>query len=468
MAKPSLINRDFKSPISNSIGHKKLPMPAILIGTFVLLLSVFYFKSATSTISLDAQQVVSISLPVKNSSAFDTPTIKYKKTDVIVKKPGQENPAKATALSTPDAIWKEYTIKSGDNLAKIFQQLKFSPSTLHSITQSGNKAKMLEHIKPGQTLRFSQNSNGECIALEYDIDKIKTLQVQATSNGFVASINEKPVKISHDIASGVINNSLFYDAKQSGLSDKTIMELANIFGWDIDFVQGLRPGDTFALLFESKYIEGKRIENGHILAAEFINRGDKYQAVRFVGNDGNAEYFSPDGKSMRKTFLRNPIDFARISSHFNLRRKHPVLNRIRAHKGVDYAASSGTPIKTIGDGRVTFAGVKGGYGRVVIVQHGQKYSSLYAHMSKYGRYKKGSYVKQGQVVGYVGKSGLATGPHLHYEFRVNGVHRNPLTTKFPAANPINKNLFAEFKQQTAPLLSQLDLVRPTQLALNLQ
>lgn len=473
MAKPSLTNRDFKLPMSSDTDRKKPLMVAILIGTLSLLLAVFYFKSATSTITIDtssntpeAPQIVSISLPGKSSDAVYNSAISNKKSGVIIKKTDKDDPTKVTPQAIPDAIWSEYTIKRGDNLAKIFQQLKFSPSTLHSITQSGDKAKMLEHIKPGQTLRFSKNSNGECIALEYDIDKIKTLQVQATPNGFVASINEKPVKISHDIASGVINNSLFYDAKQSGLSDKTIMELANIFGWDIDFAQGLRPGDTFALLFESKHIEGKRIENGHILAAEFINRGDKYQAVRFVGNDGNAEYFSPDGKSMRKTFLRNPIDFARISSHFNLRRKHPVLNRIRAHKGVDYAASSGTPIKTTGDGRVTFAGVKGGYGRVVIVQHGQKYSSLYAHMSKYGRYKKGSYVKQGQVVGYVGKSGLATGPHLHYEFRVNGVHRNPLTTKFPAAKPINKNLFAEFKQQTTPLLSQLEQVRPTQLALN--
>jgi len=299
------------------------------------------------------------------------------------------------------------------------------------------------------------------------LDRIKTLKVYADTDGFKSSIEEKTVEISHSTASAEINSSLFYDGKQAGLADKTIMELANIFGWDIDFSQGLRQGDSFSLVYETKNIDGKPIENGNILAAEFINRGEKYQAVRFVSEDGHAEYFSPEGKSMRKTFLRNPIDFARVSSRFNLRRKHPVLNRIRAHKGVDYAASTGTPIMSTGDGKVIFRGVKGGYGRVVIVQHGQKYSTLYAHMSKYGRYKRGGRIKQGQVVGYVGKSGLATGPHLHYELRINGVHRNPLTAKFPAAKPIDKSLLAKFKQQTTPLLAQLEHINsPTQLALN--
>ncbi|HIG78448.1 MAG TPA: M23 family metallopeptidase, partial [Cycloclasticus sp.] len=188
-------------------------------------------------------------------------------------------------------------------------------------------------------------------------------------------------------------------------------------------------------------------------------------SVRFENKQGHAEYFSADGNSMRKAFLRNPIDFARVSSRFNLRRKHPVLNRIRAHKGVDYAASTGTPIKSTGDGKVIFRGVKGGYGRVIIVQHGQKYSTLYAHMSKYGRYKKGSRIKQGQTIGYVGMTGLATGPHLHYELRINGIHRNPLTAKFPSAKPVSKNLLAQFKQHVAPLLAKLEIAKQTQLAL---
>lgn len=467
MMKPSFINRDFKVPMrTTQVQAKKLQLPAFLFGTLILLATVFYFKNATSTASIDnykttaSSHVIAIELPKKPSNTFSTPILEKVSNNTVIQPPVINNVIK------DKRSWKEYTIKSGDNLAKIFNQLKYSPTTLHNIIQLGDKTKALKNIKPGQTLRFAQNSKGECTALEYDIDRIKTLKIHHENAEFTASIAEKPVVITHQTTSADINNSLFYDAKQAGLSDKTIMELANIFGWDIDFAQGLRQGDSFTLLYESKFIDGKRIENGHILAAEFINRGDAFKAVLFTEDNGNAEYFSPSGKSMRKTFLRNPIHFARVSSHFNLRRKHPVLNRIRAHKGVDYAASSGTPIKSTGDGKIIFRGVKGGYGRVVIVQHGQKYSSLYAHMSKYGRYKKGARIKQGQVVGYVGKSGLATGPHLHYELRVNGVHRNPLTAKFPAAKPINKNLLAKFKQQTSPLLAQLELAKQTQLALN--
>jgi len=470
--KPSLINRDFKTPISNgSYNHKKTRLATILLGTSLLLATVFYFKNMSATTdseqaigSTGSNHVIPIDLPKNSSDDFSAPNLGASNSNTS---PIARNISRPIPLViSQKASWKEYIVKPGDSLAKIFKHLSYSPTTLHNIIQLGKQTAPLKNIRPGQTLRFAQNSNGECISLEYDIDRVKTLKIQTSDNGFSASINEKPVEISHAIASADIHNSLFYDAKQAGVSDKTIMELANVFGWDIDFAQGLRQGDSFSLLYESKSINGKRIENGHILAAEFLNRGNKYQAVRFTDKNGNAEYFSPDGKSMRKTFLRNPIDFARVSSHFNLRRKHPVLNRIRAHKGVDYAASTGTPIKSTGDGKITFRGIKGGYGRVVIVQHGQKYSSLYAHMSKYGRYKKGSRIKQGQVVGYVGKSGLATGPHLHYELRINGVHRNPLTAKFPAAKPINKNLLAEFKQQTSPLLAQLELAKQTQLALN--
>ena len=470
--KPSLINRDFKTPISNgTYNHKKTQLIAILLGTSLLLATVFYFKNATTTTdseqtvnSTDTHHIISIDLPKNASDDFSAPELDTSHSTSIPLVKNTNKPIRVT--TSQETSWKEYTVKSGDSLAKIFNNLNYSPTTLHNIIQLGKQTMPLKNIRPGQTLRFAQNSNGECVSLEYDIDRVKTLKIQTSDNGFSASINEKPVEISHTIASADINNSLFYDAKQAGVSDKTIMELANIFGWDIDFAQGLRQGDSFSLLYESKSINGNRIENGRILAAEFLNRGNKYQAVRFTDKKGNSEYFSPDGKSMRKTFLRNPIDFARVSSHFNLRRKHPVLNRIRAHKGVDYAASTGTPIKSTGDGKVIFRGIKGGYGRVVIVQHGQKYSSLYAHMSKYGRYKKGTRIKQGQIVGYVGKSGLATGPHLHYELRINGVHRNPLTAKFPAAKPINKNLLAEFKQQTSPLLAQLELAKQTQLALN--
>jgi len=476
MVKPSLIDRDFKNILNISRPHKRHQMLYVFCGTFLLLISALYFKYASATISAPqlssnskVSNVISIALPessqLEASSALTHLNIKPSASPVAIQKETVSKKQQTNNKTT--GSWSEYTIKSGDNLARIFKQKKLSASTLHKIIHSSELSQSLKNIKPGQRIRFLQASNNDFLALEYAIDRIKTLSIHTNDDDtFSTSVIEKPVKITHVTAVGSINNSLFYDAKQAGLSDRTIMQLANIFGWDIDFAQNLRQGDSFSLLYEAKYIDGKRIENGHILAAEFINRGETFQAARFVDNEGHSEYFSPKGESMRKTFLRNPIDFARVSSHFNLRRKHPVLNKIRAHKGVDYAASTGTPIKATGDGRITYRGIKGGYGRVVIIQHGQKYSSLYAHMSKYGRQKKGSYVKQGQVIGYVGKSGLATGPHLHYEFRINGVHRNPLTAKFPSAKPINKKLFAQFKQQTGPLLAQLSQAKQTQLALN--
>ena len=229
-------------------------------------------------------------------------------------------------------------------------------------------------------------------------------------------------------AHGVIESSLFMAAAEAGISENIIMELAGIFGWDVDFVLDIRKGDRFSMTYEELFRNGEKIANGDILAAEFINDGKSYKAVRYVNPQTNrAEYFSPDGRSMRKAFLRSPVDFRRISSGFSLTRRHPVLNKIRAHRGVDYAAATGTPIRAAGDGKIVHRANKGGYGRTVIIQHGSKYSTLYAHMSNYKRgHRVGSKVKQGEVIGFVGASGLATGPHLHYEIRVGGEPINPM------------------------------------------
>ena len=241
------------------------------------------------------------------------------------------------------------------------------------------------------------------------------------------------------------------------MEDSLVMELATIFGWDIDFALDIRTNDHFKVLYEEQFLQGEKLGNGPILAAEFTNQGTTFRAVRYVDDDGKGNYFTPDGKSMRKAFLRTPVELARISSHFNLRRKHPILNKIRAHKGTDYAAPRGTPIKATGDGRVVWVGTKGGYGRTVIIQHGQSYKTLYAHMNKYGRgIGSGKRVRQGQIIGYVGTSGLATGPHLHYEFHHNGVVRNPVSVRLPKAESIPKAELAAFKQQTQPIVAQLD------------
>ncbi|ORU89606.1 MAG: peptidase M23 [Cycloclasticus sp. symbiont of Poecilosclerida sp. M] len=472
MNQTRLINRDFKRLLLNSQFVTKPRRPMVLIGATILILigSGFQLYSTSpiveppdttenNTVSLTLPQEANTpTLPAVNNNSFS-----FNRSSITpTNKPSKK------ALVADTTQWQSHTVKSGESLSTIFKHFDLSAQTLYGIINSGATAQQLKNIRPGKSLRFATKADGGFLALEYAIDRVKTLKIYSIKDSYVAKVHEKKVGIAINSASAIINNSLYLDGKQAGLSDKTIMELANIFGWDIDFALSIRQGDSFTLLYETRSIEGEAIENGNILAAEFVNRGETYQAVRFVNKGGEAEYFSPNGKSMRKTFLRSPIDFARISSRFNLRRKHPVLNRIRAHKGVDYAASTGTPIKTTSQGKIVFRGVKGGYGRVVIVQHGQTYSTLYAHMSKYGRLRTGSRVKQGQTVGYVGRSGLATGPHLHYEFRVNGVHRNPLTFKFPAAKPIKESLLAEFKLQTTPLLAKLEQAKQTQLALNLQ
>lgn len=412
----------------------------------------------------------SYALITPNSNKFDStkadlaiPTILEKPVTIAI-----NNPVLSTTevITDADAISHSITheVKQGESLSIIFSELDFSKTDLHNIIHANELGPQFATITPGKKLIVNLNPEGQLQELVYQKNVIDTLIAARTDDGFDVEIISKNVDRQITSAQTTINSSLFLDGKEAGLSDKLIMQLADIFAWDIDFALSLRKGDQFTVVYEKVFVEGKEIDTGNIISAEFINQGHPYTAVRFEYKDGKANYFSPDGKSMRKAFLRTPVDYARISSHFNLKRKHPVLNRIRAHKGVDYAARSGTPIKTTGDGKIVYRGRKGGYGRVVIVQHGQKYSSLYAHISNYKRGQRvGNHVKQGQVIGYVGKSGLATGPHLHYEFRVNGVHRNPLTVKLPNALPIKKSLLAEFKQQTQPILAQLNKAKASTL-----
>ena len=240
------------------------------------------------------------------------------------------------------------------------------------------------------------------------------------------------------------------------------MDMASVFGYDIDFAQDIRQGDEFDVIYEQKVANGKVVGTGNILSARFTNRGKTYTAVRYTNKQGNSSYYTADGNSMRKAFIRTPVDFARISSRFSMGRKHPILNKIRAHKGVDYAAPRGTPIKAAGDGKVLLAGRRGGYGNTVIIQHGNTYRTLYGHMQGFAKgVQTGGTVKQGQVIGYIGTTGLSTGPHLHYEFRVNGVHRNPLTVKIPAAQPLAKKYRVAFQKISAPLQTKLDILSTT-------
>ncbi|TXL22995.1 peptidase M23 [Methylococcaceae bacterium HT2] len=370
------------------------------------------------------------------------------------------------SMQSLTTIWREHKVKSGESLSAIFSSNELSKLDLHNIVHSNDISSQFASIIPGKSLMIGHDLSGEFSHLIYKKNAYAELKATKLDDGsFKVELLEKELDQRINTATGVIHTSLFIDGKNAGLSDNIIMQLANIFAWDIDFALNLHEGDRFSVIYENLYIGSEFIGPGKILAAEFINQGKSIKSVRYQNAEGKVSYYNSGGNSMRKAFLRTPIDFARISSRFNLKRKHPVLNRIRAHKGVDYAAKTGTPIKSAGDGKITYRGRKGGYGRVVIVQHGQKYSTLYAHMSKYRKGQRvGSRVKQGQVIGYVGRSGLASGPHLHYEFRVNGVHRNPLTVTLPNANPIQAKYKADFLEKSRILFQQLEQLGSTQVA----
>ena len=378
----------------------------------------------------------------------------------------QTTTAEPKAATDPKEEWLTIKIRSGDNLTTLFKKAGLGANQLYPMLNGIKPSKVLSRLKPGETLNFLIN-DGELSKLKHTTSPLTHTLISRNDAGFEIDKIEYTPKITHSYSSGTIEDSLFLSGANAGLSQQKIMELAGIFGWDIDFVLDIRRGDSFELVYEERWLDGNKIGEGDIVAAQFINQGKTFSAIRFTDSNGDSNYFTPDGKSMRKAFLRTPVDFTRISSKFNPNRKHPIFKTNRPHRGVDYAAPTGTPIKSAGDGKVIFAGVKGGYGKTVIVQHGQKYTTLYAHMSRIKPgMKRGKRVKQGNTIGYVGSTGYATGPHLHYEFRLNGVHRNPLTVPLPQAAPLPKSELSAFKQQAGERLAMLEGFRQTQLAQN--
>ncbi|MCB1615668.1 MAG: peptidoglycan DD-metalloendopeptidase family protein [Pseudomonadales bacterium] len=365
-----------------------------------------------------------------------------------------------TSAPANNSIETVITVKNGDNLSSIFHKAGLNDKWLYKVIHTTKEAEKLTRIYPGETFTFvlSEAEDGKTLQkLTHNKNRLEYAEVENTGETFKFRQITLTPDVLYNFSQGYINNSLFVSALEAGLSENLTMELANIFGWDVDFIQDIREGDHFAVVYEEHYLNGEKIGNGDIVAATFTNQGRKFSAVRFQQKNGSSSYFTPDGKSMRKAFLRSPVDFARISSHFNLKRKHPILHTIRAHKGTDYAAGRGTPVRATGDGKVIHAGRKGGYGNTIILQHGQTYQTLYAHLDKFRRgIKAGTSVNQGDIIGYVGSTGLATGPHLHYEFYVNGEVRNPVTVRFPDAEPITPEEMKRFSANAAVQISRLE------------
>ncbi len=359
----------------------------------------------------------------------------------------------------------QFRVRPGDTLDRLFRTHKLDLGNLASIASLPEAGKHLRLLRPGDEFRI-EHDEGQLISLYRDLDINNALLVSRGESGFAAEIITRPIEIQKRLAYGRIETSLFESAAAAGMPDKLIMNLAGIFAWDVDFVLDIRKGDDYYILYEEIYQNGKFVTSGEIIAAEFNNNRRTFQAVRFVDKNGRSDYFTPDGRSVRKAFIRAPVDFTRISSSFNPNRRHPILNTIRAHRGVDYAAPSGTPIKAAGDGKIIHRGRHGGYGNTVIIQHGGNITTLYAHLSKFhASAKLNGRVRQGDTIGYVGATGLATAPHLHYEYRLNGVHRNPRTVDLPQADPIHEEYRAEFLASAEPLLDELLQFKSTQVAM---
>ncbi len=362
--------------------------------------------------------------------------------------------AQATAMVASGG-WQFIRVRSGDTLGSVFAQLKL-PAQLVNRVLATSAQSALTHLREGQELAFELDDSGALKTLRLDRDANSQVDLQVNNGAVTEHVKPRQVEHRVEIAAGVITSSLYSDGARAGLTSRAINQLADIFKYDIDFVEDLRDGDTFQVVYEESWRDGQRIGTGDVIGATFTNRGKRFTAYSYPQN-GKREYFDETGRPLKKVLMRIPIEFARLSSTFGMR-KHPILGTMRAHKGVDYAARAGTPIMAAGDAKVQFVGWKNGYGRVVVLDHGQGRSTLYGHMSAWGKEKVGQHVGQGSTIGYVGMSGLATGPHLHYEFRVNGNQVNPLTVTMPKPQPLAGPELMRFRMATAPAVAKLLVV----------
>lgn len=350
-------------------------------------------------------------------------------------------------------------VQSGDNLSLIFDRHRLNRVHLYYILELKEFKNKLTNLRPNQPIDIQRDNEGNVETLTLGLNFKEELYLRrkgGDDDSFIGEIRERNIHKEVVTVHGVIKNSLFVAAKKAGLSARLISDITNIFRWDIDFAHDIQKGDSFTIIYEKFSFEDSK-KDGKILAIEFVNRGKKYRAVHYADKTGFSDYYTPSGDSLRKAFLRMPVSFARISSHFSTQRKHPILNETRAHKGTDYAAKTGTPVMAAGDGKVEFVGRKSGYGNTIILKHHTDYSTLYAHLSNFAKgLKVGQQVRQEQTIGFVGQTGRATGPHLHFEFHVNGEHRDPLTVKLPNAMPIPTAYKADFFGKTKDIVVKLD------------
>lgn len=362
-------------------------------------------------------------------------------------------------------FWRTERVQRGDTVAELLRRLNVDDPAASLYLRKDKAAEALQHLNTGKNVQAETLADGSLISLRFINNTGSQVIIEKQNDRFITRVSAAPSERRLYMKTGEISSTLFAATDLAGISDGVAVQLADIFSGDIDFHRDLRKGDKFAVIYEMNFINGEPAGTGNILAAEFINQSRQYRALRYEISPSHGSYFSPDGKSMRKAFLRSPLEFSRVSSGFQLSRFHPILKKWGAHKGVDYAASTGTKVKATADGVVDFAGQQGGYGNVVILQHQGRYTTIYGHLSRFAAgLRRGQRVTQGDIIGYVGQTGLATGPHLHYEFKINGQHHNPLSVPLPDAKPITAAQKASFLNATAAINERLNQLSSSQLA----
>jgi murein DD-endopeptidase MepM/ murein hydrolase activator NlpD len=363
-----------------------------------------------------------------------------------------------------ETYWREERVQRSDTFASLLSRLRIEDADALQFLRNSAEAKGLRQLVPGRIVRAHTTEDGRLLELRYSTG-FTVLTAKAAGDSYRVREEFAPLERRIVMRSAEIKSSLFAATDAARLTDAVAGQLADIFSTDIDFHKDLRRGDRFTVVYEMFYEAGEPVRSGRVLAAEFVNQGKPYQAVWFQHADGRGDYYTPDGKSIKKAFLRSPLEFSRISSGFTEARFHPILQRWRAHKGIDYAAPSGTGVKATADGIIENATYDRGYGNMVVLRHQQRYTTLYGHLSGFAHgIFRGARVTQGQVIGYVGSTGLATGPHLHYEFRIDDVHQDPLRVAMPEAPPITAEKRATFDGVARPMAQRLALLRQTNLA----
>ena len=374
-------------------------------------------------------------------------------------------PAATPEIDNTNVYWRSERIQRGDTIAELLRRLNIDDIAASNYLRNDKAAESLQKLSTGKIVQAETRDDGSLVSLRYINNSGSQVVIENTQNGLTTRTSTIKVETRQIMRTGQVSSSLFAATDAAGISDAAANQLADIFSGDIDFHRDLRKGDTFSVIYEMNYSNGEPVSTGNILAADFISQGRNYRALYFETSPGIGSYFNPEGKSMRKAFLRSPIEFSRISSGFKLSRLHPVLNKMRAHKGVDYAASVGTKVKATADGSVHFVGKQGGYGNVVILNHQGRYSTVYGHLSRFASgLQRGQRVSQGEIIAYVGQTGMATGPHLHYEFKINGQHHDPLRVALPDAKPINAQQKAQFKTATVSITALLNTLNSNQIA----